>query len=251
MTIELPKFNLDKSTAAFANEEEVQAQIDKESIGNRFEQGNYELKILEARYNKTCADPNWMTVCLTLGTGIEGDERTINHYQLIPLTQNVKYHKPGSKKSTMFCFGKIVEFLNGLGLPSKSTDLEKFQTKYLAGDGCTKEITYQAYDEESGEYVDTQGISFHKLVGKNIEVDLGYEGYYIKRVEDTETFAVYNNNKIVVKDSVELIGDSFDDCLALMLDNDIDPEEKLTRLSVTKIHAGKVASVSNIDLDAI
>lgn len=253
MTVQLPKFNLDKSTAVFANEEELQAQIDQESVGSRFEQGSHELKIIEARYNKQCADEGWMTICLTLGTGIEGDEREIKTYQLIPLTQRVKYKKPGGK-NTMFCWGKTVEFLNGIGEPSKQVDLDKFQTKYLAGDGCTKDIIYQKYDEIDEEFKDVEGLSFHKLIGKNIEVDLGYEGYYIKRVEDTDDFAVYKNNKIVVGEiegkKVELIGDSYQDCQALMMNADIDTE-KLTNLSVTKIHAGRVATVTNLELDAI
>ena len=79
------------------------AICDSDLLGKKFEQGSYELKILEARYNNNCADDSWMTICLTLGTGIEGDEREIKTYQLMPLSQNVKYHKPGIGSNGKTC----------------------------------------------------------------------------------------------------------------------------------------------------
>lgn len=237
----LPTFDMDTSTSSFANDDEVQAQITKESIGKKFKQGHHELKIIGARYNKKCTDSAWMSICITLGTGVEGDERETKIYPLIPLTQEIKYQKPGGKP-TMFCWSQTVNFLNGIGVSSKFSDLSKFQKKFLAGEDCTKPITYQGFSEEEDSYVDMPGFSYHKLVGKPIEVELGYEGYYISRIDDSDDFAVYLKGKVVTMvrkngDKVELIGDSYNECLMHCTDFDI--EDKLTRLEVRKIYAGK------------
>jgi len=245
----LPTIVLDKSTAVFDSDEAVQEKLDAENTGKYFDQGHYELKIVGARFNKVCADKKWQSLCVTLGTGVEGDDREIRIYPLIPITQNIEYQKPGGKK-TMFCWSQTIKFLKAISESPKASELDKFQTKFIAADK-TEIIDYKAFSEQEQEMVDVKGYSYPKLIGKTFEVDLGYLGYYISKVEDSDEYAVFLKGKIATKkDSegtvVKLTGNSYDDCLAVMTDFDI--EDKLTRLEVVRMYPGKVIK-GNSDLD--
>jgi len=250
--VELPVFNLDPSTATFKTDDELTAAIASESTGKRFKEGNYSLVIKEARYNRKCADETWMTVKIVLGTDVKGDEREISLYQLFPLTQRIEYKKPTSEKSTLFCWKKAAEFIRGIGEVASSTALVGFLTKYLAGPGVAEPITYEGYNRDTEEVETMNGFRFKNFIGKTLDVSLGYEGGHIAQ-NDEGQYALIKDGKVVVKNDVEIVGDSYDECQAIMIDNDMEPSEHISSLSVLAILPKKAetATIANSALAAI
>jgi len=240
----IPDFNFDTSTTDFMNDEEVQKAVEEDAKGGRLQPGNYELKITGARFNKVCADNDWISLCITLSTADEGS--SINIYPLIPAKGKVEYQKPGGKR-TMFCWTQTMQFLNSLGLSTKPSQLGKVNKKLFSK---TKSITFDKFDEVTQEKVETQGVEYPALLGKTLEVDVGYKDIYIAKVPDSDDFAIYKKGVVVNKKGQDLIGDSFDDCLMLATEYDI--EDKISRLEVLKMYPAKVraAEVSS-DLDNI
>lgn len=237
----LPEFNLDTTTAAFLTDDEESKEIEKG--GKWFEPGHYDLVISSARFTKPTADSNWYGFVVELTTGVEGDERSIRSYHMIPLSQNIMYQKPGGKP-TIFCWSKMTRpFLLGIGEDAKQSTIAKILSKYFAGDGCTSLIKFETWDDSTGGVVEQEGYQLNKLIGKRLEVDLGYEGAYIGRREEFDDYAIFKGNKVVSKEGKELIGDSFDECIILAEEFDIN----LTRLSVVKIYPKKIQSTSQLD----
>ena len=150
--IQIPEFNLNADALDIKDDKELQAAIEKE--GRRgFEPGNYGLKVTRPRYhaNKdtklvTCAkDPTWFNVAITLESA---DGRAKDMFIQVP-TSKVKY----GPKGTLFVFKKFVETMAGFGEAVNLNNLGAIVKKYFSSEDALK-----------------------KLEGKELTVDIGYEG---------------------------------------------------------------------------
>ncbi len=141
-------------------EEEFQAERGNKGKPKKFfDQGNYDLKIITSEYHKPMdKEPTWFGVKLKLG-GI--DERVVYSYLIVP-TSKIKY---GNSKHPTFMYAKFKEFMASIGeeVTIESGVLSAIVPKYFKD--CSK------------------------LIGKVVNVDLGYEGAYVQ-YNDQESYSV-------------------------------------------------------------
>ena len=164
----MPKFDFSQMDVT---DEEVQKASEKSSP-KFFFPGNYDLKIKSATIGKqNVNDPTWFSVQLTLG-GI--DEREIRTFLMVP-TKTAKFNKPGLK-NPLFLYIKFVAFMAGIGQQISVKTLKTVVPKVL-GD-------------------------LNNLIGKAVNVDIGYDGYYIGRTAD-KTFTIMEKSGKVLKESGE------------------------------------------------
>lgn len=242
--MEIPKFVTDKSSLAYVDDNAVEEQERKENGGKRFTPGKYEVVINNAYFSGVANDPNWYKFVVEFGTGVEGDEKSIRSYHMTPLNQNINYQKPGGKR-TLFCWKTMFSPLFvGIGETAKQSTLADLQKRYFS---TLNEVEVDMFDEGEGKMVPTKVPQISNLVGKKLEVVIGYEGAYVEREGDE--FAVKKNGQIVEKDGSPLIGESFDECQVLAMEHDIE----LTNISVLKILPGKVEVLSPVvsELEAL
>lgn len=142
--VTMPVFKF-KSTISDEDLQKATAKVPKS-----FAPGNYKLAIKEATlHGVSQKDNTWVTFKLVLGA-IDG--RTINHYVMVP-TERPEFN-PGSK-NPYFLFTKFQEFMASMG---EATDLKKIKLSLF----------------EKPE----------KLVGRELDLDIGYEGYHLVREGD-------------------------------------------------------------------
>lgn len=162
-----------------ASEKEIQEAA--APVRKSFSPGKYDLKIIDAALNITDrnptgtspSDPTWLVYKVVLG-GI-GD-KSINHYVLVP-TATERFGAPGTK-NPLFMFLKFREFLSGIG-----EDPTKVQ-----------ELLEPLFSDPIA------------LVGKEVSVEIGYEGPHARYNENDKTFSVVDTD-----DTTELLSDRFPD----------------------------------------
>lgn len=228
-----PQFNFDNDTMALDDAEAEKAMEDK---GFQFEEGRRELKILNAYFNGPASgDPTWHKIVLELGTGEDNDNRSIRAYPMVPTTGNIMYQKAGGKP-TIFVWKKLfVPLFTALGETPKPSTLSTIVNKYLSK---TKNIEIKAY--EDGVEVENTVPQLTSLIGKTVDITIGYEGYYIKE-QDNGEFAIFRNGKVVEKEGVKLIGETYTDCQSLAIEHEL----IISRLNVTTFHPKKVSPVND------
>jgi len=236
-----PSFTCNPDSMVYKTDEEATTSESKSN--SRFESGHYDLTIIGARFDGPAADPLWTKFMLELGTGVEGDERTIRSYHMIPIEQRILYQKPGGKE-TQYCWTKMFKpLMLALGETPQQSTLWDLQVKYFSK---TTVVKYEKYDYDTKGIIEFEAPRIDLLLGKTVEVDLGFEDANIERVGDSDDFGVFKNAKLVKKEGKELTGDSYDECVALATEFDI----KISRLSVVKFFAGAPA-ITNDDLSDI
>lgn len=167
----MPKFKFNSSIT----EEDLKKK--EKEFGERtfFDPGSYDLKVIDAKLNKTDknptgmsqTDPTWMVINLTLG-GI--DARTINHYLLVPTVSDL-YRKPGIKNPRIM-FIKFREFIRGLGLDSSVENVQRVLTD-LFSDPI-------------------------ELVGKSVSVVIGHEGPHTRYNPENKTYSIVDQQEKTV-----------------------------------------------------
>lgn len=204
----MPVFKFNKADVITAEELE-KAKTDSAGGGvKRLKPGNHDLKVISATAHKQNAnDPTWYSYKVVLANA-EGTEMV--HYAMVP-TVSPRFNKVGGK-SPLFLFMKLVEFVNAVGENLPPNDLSIIGK--LFGEG--------------------------KLVGKTLNVDLGYEGEHIRMVErgayqivdkkDQPVIFAGNDAAITYPDYESARGDA--------LNNDIN----LTNLGIVKLHQPKKAA---------
>jgi hypothetical protein len=162
----MPKFNFGTIDVTDA---EVEAAVAPRSNSKFFEPGNYTVKVTKAELgNANASDPTWYNVKLELG-GI--DERTIRTNLMIP-TSDIRFNKPDTK-NPLFLFAKLKEFLVGIGESGDTADVKKVLPKLFS--------------------------KLDKLVGRELNVDIGYKGYYIGYVGQKQ-FKIFEKDGREFKD---------------------------------------------------
>ena len=153
----LPKFELDSSTE-FANEEEFQAELKKSTTTNSiFSPGIYDVKIVDAFYDKPCAsDKTFQGYVINLA-GAQG--KKIGMYLNVPTT---KWRF--GKKESMFPTSKVTKFLHAIGIPEES-----LQTKI------------DVMENIKNVFSSLEGLE--SLEGKELTVSIGYNRPYIQWVD--------------------------------------------------------------------
>ncbi len=158
----IPKFNLNADSLDITSDADLASAIEKEGRKG-FDPGNVKLKIAKPRYhaNKTtgeitCAkDPTWFNVAVSLQSA---DGRSKDYFVQVP-TSKVKYGN--GEKSTLFVFKKFVEFMSGIGEAVSLNNLGKLCEKYFGSEDALK-----------------------ALEGKELDVDLGYDGPHAEKSGD-------------------------------------------------------------------
>ncbi len=147
----MPKFNL---KADISEEQFKQLEAKASQGGKFFKPGNYDLKIITAAlHGNSKGDETWLVYLLELG-GI--DDRKIKYFLSAPTT-SIRYNKPGIKDPLVLTY-KLRQFLSSLG-EDNSIEVLGSTLKNLFEDPSV-------------------------LVGRVLNVDIGYTDYYIDRIED-------------------------------------------------------------------
>lgn len=241
--MEMPSFNLNKSTDAFETDEELIAAEEQVNSPRYFEPGRYDLQISEARFTRPCADPQWYGFQVTLKTGNDDDQREIRSFHQVPTCNRPYYQKPGGKKTLFVWTNSFKPFMEGLGEVVKQSTLIPLLQRYFVGDAVEKS-TCMVYDQDQRKKVETPCISLKKLVGRKLTVDIGYPGVYIDKVPGSEEYGLFKNGVIVVKEGVELKAEDRAECQLLATEHDI----TITRLEILKIIPGTyVPTKSEVD----
>lgn len=163
----MPKFNF--SNASVKTEEELQSSL--ESLGGQskyFRPGQHEVTIDSVVYQGNASDPTWGKFLLTLkGTGT----KEITAQVMVPF-QDIEY-RTSTGKTTKYMYLKFVGFMKALG--------------------------YDVKIENLGELLPTVFTNPERtLVGRNIGIEVGYNGNHIAyRGKDEIGNKLYN---IVFKD---------------------------------------------------
>lgn len=148
----MPKFDL---KVDFTEDQFQQLEV-KATSGNSkfFKPGNYDLKVTHAALHKVSdTDPTWQVVLVELG-GI--DDRKIKTFIMVP-TKNLRYNKPGIKDPLVLAY-KLRQIIKAFGEDSSMEALGKSVPKLFQDPSA--------------------------LIGKVVNVDIGYQGYYVDRVGD-------------------------------------------------------------------
>lgn len=145
----MPKFNF--SNASVKTEEELQSSL--ESLGGQtkyFRPGQHDVSITKVEYKGNASDPTWGKFVLTLaGTG--GKE--ITSMVMVPF-QDIEY-RTSNGKTTKYLYLKFVGFMKALGYDVKVENLGELLPEVFTNPERT-------------------------LVGRNIGVDIGYNGNHIR-----------------------------------------------------------------------
>jgi hypothetical protein len=169
----MPKFNL-KADISEAQLQELETKA-AQGTPKFFKPGNYDLKIVNAAYHKTSeTDPTWIVVLVELG-GI--DERKIKTFIMVP-TKSLRYNKPGIKDPMVLTY-KLRQIIKGLG--------EDNSVESLA------ETVAKLFQDPSA------------LVGRVVNVDIGYQGHYVDRVGDGEFKIFERSGKEFKPDGAESV----------------------------------------------
>ena len=177
------KFSFTKSNLGLTQEEVIKAEENKGG-GSRFmDPGVHSVKIVEADFHKnrdtqltSCkSDPTWHNIKVVYENGA-GQRH--NHYVQIP-TSKLTFTVNGQKgpKESAFMFVKFRQFCAGIGEVADidATKLGALMNKYFA--------------------------TPNKLVGKNLEITLGYQGAYLSYMEgrgDEAAYAIMNKDGTIL-----------------------------------------------------
>lgn len=225
--------NFDLSGGSVMSDAEFDKELEKDSKrGSRFQAGHYELEIKNAYFDGVANDPNWVKVKLELGD----DDKSIKHTIMMPTTLNHMYQKPGGKP-TLFVWSKMFSPLfQAIGEQPKPSTLAKIVSKYTKN---LKEVDAEVW--EDGSLTEKKVSQLAELVGKTVELELGYDGPYIKKKDETEQFAIYKNDRQMEIEGELLEGESFEDCIGLAVEHDL----KIARLGVLKFYAKQMSEQSD------
>lgn len=217
-----PEFNFSEDTKDFESDEQL---LESEQMkGKSFDQGHYELKIVDAYWIGPANDSSWYKLKVIYGTGLEGDTRTISDLVMVPTTLGLNYCKPGGKPTLLVWTNMCAPFMKALEGVAKQSNIEKILVKYFSK---TENHVIEVYDRDVGEKVEKTIAKVINLVGNTIELKIGYPGYYFDRIEDSEQFGIFLKGELVTKtnqetgERVELIADSVDDVKLLAQEWDI------------------------------
>ena len=168
------KFSLNANNLGYASDEELQAEVTK--TGSKFfdDPGNFNLTIAAANYHPSkdtgsiyCkGDGTWANIKLSLK---DDKERELNHWLQVP-TQEIVF---GPKK-TLFVFKKFQEFLLGIGVQVSMTSLQGVMEKWFTDPA--------------------------KLVGQELNADLGYEGDHVAKATDSDEYEIIVSGKPMAED---------------------------------------------------
>lgn len=217
----------------------------------KFNPGKYDLKILTAYYSGALIDPTWGKIKVVLGSGEEGDERTITSTICIPLTASFKYVKPGAKpnNSDRMAYLSAFPFFGALGeirftgTNGSRQDLISAVQKALSS--CKKGEA-EVFDAELGQKVPKTVPLIKSLIGKTVSVQLGFEGKYYHRDEDTGLWGMYEKGTILPNplNGQPATGETFDDVKLIAIEN----EWKETYISVLKYFT-KPKAVTTVEVN--
>jgi hypothetical protein len=166
-----PKFNF--STLDITEEEFKAAEEKKTYTPKFFEPGNYKLKITAAEFNKISeTDPTWFSVKITFS---DASGRTIRHFLSVP-TSKIRFNEGKSKYPT-FMFSQFKQFMAALG----------------------EEVTV---NKESLRAIPKYFKDCSVLVGKVVDVDIGYKGPYVKYISKDEYQIIERDGPMKEGDSI-------------------------------------------------
>jgi hypothetical protein len=203
---ELPVFKFNKSDVVSVEEFE-KAKADIENGGKkRLEVGNHDLKVVSLHANsQNATDPSWYSYKITLA---DSEGREIRHYAMIP-TKSARFEKEGSKQP-YFLFIQLQKLLNAFGIQLSPNDLSPL-AKLIGED---------------------------KLVGKTVNVDVGYDGPHVKMLEKgVYTIVDKNDQQLRDEEGETLTYPDFDSAKGDSLNRNI----KLAFLSILKFNQPKKA----------
>jgi hypothetical protein len=176
---EAPVFNLNASGLDFSDDSALQDELNK-SGGKYFDDpGNVDLEIVAADFHKNkdtgsiyCAgDSTWFNVVMTFrGAG----DKEIRHWVQVP-TSKIKF----GAKDTLAVFKKLQQFFFALG----------------------EEVTLNRLDTLVKKYFGDPGAS---LLGIKVNVDLGFEGPYVDKLPDSDSYGIYQGGKPITEDGKPL-----------------------------------------------
>lgn len=213
--VQIPSFALNADALDIKDDKSLQEAIDKEQKRG-LDAGNYTTKVTNPRFhaNKdtglvTCkGDPTWFNVAVTLETA---DGRGKDYFVQVP-TSKVKY----GPKGTLFVFRKYVEFMAAIGENVNLSNLSKITQKYFASEDTLK-----------------------RLAGKEIVVDIGYEGPHAEKVtkDGNEVFQIVLNKKgdLLQLDGEPVLLPDFASCKVYAESQD--PPLKLEFPEIQKLHS--------------
>lgn len=148
-TVQVPKFNFTGSS--IKTEAEMAVEESKSGGGGKYlAPGRHEVSITEVEYKGLAKDQNWgkFTVTLT-GTG----DKTTKSFLLVPF-RDVMYVGP-SGKPTALLYKKFKGFMEALGVTLTVDTLGDVLPTYFGNGGAG-------------------------LIGKNLAIEIGYEGNYVR-----------------------------------------------------------------------
>lgn len=244
--MEMPVFNFTDDTKDFDNDQQLDDA--EKATEKRFAPGQYELKIMDAYWSGPANDPTWFKLKVVYGTGIEDDVRRIVDTVHIPTTLGLKYQKPGGKPGLWVWSNLCAPFLKAVDGVAKQSTLKSTLEKYFSK---TKDVVVSIYDKDVGERVEHTVAQVPALLGKVVELKIGYKGYYCDRIADSEQWGIFLKGNLVTKtdeetgESVELVGDDRDDIAVLAQDYEIE----LTNLGIVKYFAKKAIGGSDAFAD--
>lgn len=177
MTVQLPNFNLGNSTLS---DSEFESATNEGSRG--FQPGNYTVTLRDVQYHKnrdtglvTCkSDPTWVNVSMKM-VGADGREKM--HFIQVPFQSHL--YTGSSGKKTNFPFRKLVEFMAGVGETVNGNNFGEIIQRYFGNEGALAQ-----------------------LEGQELNIDIGYQGGYVKFVEQGKFRIVLNGAEYSEGDKV-------------------------------------------------
>lgn len=162
----IPKF---KFVSSISEKELVAEETKLKGDSKQFSPGRYDLKIIDAMLHisknspdgRSSTDPNWFMVILKIG-GI--NDKVVSHLLMVPTITDI-YNKPGIKDPRIL-FKFFRDFVRSLGIDSSIENMGNVLNEY---------------------FVDVSA-----LIGKELSVDIGYEGNHAKYDTETKTFSIVN-----------------------------------------------------------
>lgn len=152
MSNDLPKFRFAASTIKTTADLDKKLLESEDKSQKHFRPGKYEVKIIAAVHQGPASDKTWQKFLFTMkGAG----PAEITHQVMVPY-ETLEY--VGRKGPTLFMYQKLVSFMAGFGVALTPENLEETLTTYFGGN------IEKAF------------------VGKQLSIDVGYRGNFIKYV---------------------------------------------------------------------
>lgn len=176
----VPEFNFGGEEIDLTDEQ-LAEEMEKEKRRG-FEPSNYRLKIENARFHKNkdtqdihCAgDKDWINIAVTCASA---DGRSKDYFVQVPISKKVRY----GEKNKLFTFGKFCEFMAAVGVAVTMPNRFKVIQKYFSNEEAIAQLN-----------------------GKEIDVEMSYNGFHAERMEDDQ-FKVVSKKGEPLKEDGEVL----------------------------------------------